>query len=99
WVVAADQQEIVQLRIIAGDTLITADHGVPRPDVAGLHQGHPFAAHAGFTADYELPAGWTGETVFEALTADGRWRRFAARHTRVMSNDPANLRRDYRAWV
>ncbi len=99
WVVAADRQEIVSLRIIAGDTVITADHGVPRPDVATLHPDNPFAAHAGFTADYEFAPGWEGETVFEALTADGRWRRFAARHTRVMTDDPANLRRDYRSWV
>ncbi|MCF3652114.1 glycosyltransferase [Synoicihabitans lomoniglobus] len=99
WVVASDQQEIVQMRIIAGDHVIAVDHGVPRPDVAGLHPGHPFAAHAGFTADYTLPVGWEGETVFEALTADGQWRRFAARHTRVMSDDPSNVRRDYRAWV
>ncbi len=99
WVVAADQQEIVQMRIKAGEATFAVDLGVPRPDVAGLHPGHPFAEHAGFTADYELPAGWEGETVFEALTADGQWRRFAARATRVMSDDPANLRRDYRSWV
>ncbi|WP_221032951.1 glycosyltransferase [Actomonas aquatica] len=99
WVVTSDQQEIVALRIKAADTTFNVDLGVPRPDVAGLHPGHPFADHAGFTADYELPPGWEGETVFEALTADGQWRRFAARQTRVMSDDPANLRRDYRSWV
>ena len=99
WVIAADHQEIVEIRVRAGEQVIVAEHGVPRPDVAALHPGHPFAANAGFTADYQLPAGWEGETVFEALTADGQWRRFAARSTRVMSDDPANLRRDYRAWV
>ncbi len=99
WVVAADQQEIVQMRIKAGDARFAAELGVPRPDVAALHPGHPFADHAGFVADYELPPGWEGETVFEVLTADGQWRRFTARHTRVMSDDPANLRHDYRAWV
>ncbi len=99
WVVTSDRQEIVQLRIKAGAETFAVDLGVPRPDVAALHAGHPFADHAGFVADYALPPGWEGETVFEALTADGQWRRFAARHTRVMSDDPANLRRDYRSWV
>jgi GT2 family glycosyltransferase/glycosyltransferase involved in cell wall biosynthesis len=99
WVIAIDQQEIVEVRILAGDKLIPTEFGCPRADVASLHRDHPFAANPGFTADYELPAGWTGETVFEALTTDGQWRRFAARATNVAVNSPDSLRRDYRAWV
>ena len=99
WVVTTDRQEIVELRIIAGDLELTVDLGVPRPDVATLHPDYPFARNAGFTAEYELPPGWEGETVFEALTADGKWRRFAARHTRVMSGSIESLRHHYREWV
>jgi len=99
WVIAADQQEIIEVRILAGDLVLSAEFGSPRSDVARLHRDHPFAANPGFCADYELPSGWVGETVFEALTADGAWRRFAARATRVATNSPDSLRRDYRAWV
>ncbi len=99
WVVSADNQEIVQMRILAGDQLIEVDLGISRPDVATLHPDNPFAASAGFAADYELSPGWEGETVFEALTADGQWRRFAARHTRVATGTLESLRHNYREWV
>ena len=99
WVVTKDQQEIVELRIIAGELKLEVELGVPRPDVGTLHPDYPFARHAGFTADYELPPGWEGETVFEALTADGKWRRFAARHTCIMSGSVESLRHHYREWV
>lgn len=99
WVIASDQQEIIEVRILAGDLVLSTEFGSPRADVASLHRDHPFATNPGFCADYELPAGWEGETVFEALTADGEWRRFAARATHVATNSPDNLRRDYRAWV
>lgn len=99
WVIATDEQEIVEVRIIAGETVLAAEFGSPRHDVASLHRDHPFAANSGFCAEYELPSDWAGETVFEALTADGEWRRFAARATKVAGNSPDSLRRDYRAWV
>jgi O-antigen biosynthesis protein len=99
WVVTQDRQEIVELRILAGELEVAVERGVPRPDVATLHPDYPYARNAGFTADYELPPGWEGETVFEALTADGKWRRFAARHTRVMSGSAESLRFHYREWV
>ncbi len=99
WVVAKDGQEIVEVRIRSEDRTWEVAWGVPRPDVATLHAQNPWSAHAGFTADYELPPGWEGETTFEALTADGQWRRFAARHTRVMSGSADSLRHHYREWV
>lgn len=99
WVVAADNQEIVQMRILAGERLIEVDLGISRPDVATLHPENPFAATAGFAADYELAPGWEGETVFEALTADGQWRRFAARHTQAATGTLESLRHNYREWV
>lgn len=99
WVVTTDQQEIVDLRILVGELALEVDLGVPRPDVATLHPDYPFARNAGFTADYELPAGWEGETRFEVLTADGQWRRFATRHTLVMANSAESLRHHYREWV
>lgn len=99
WVVTTDQQEIVELIVRAGALELDVQLGVPRPDVATLHPDYPFARNAGFTADYELPPGWEGETVFEALTADGTWRRFAARHTVVMSGSAESLRHHYREWV
>lgn len=99
WVVTTDQQEIVDLRIRAGNLKLEVSLGVPRPDVATLHPDYPYARNAGFTADYELPPGWKGETLFEALTGDGQWRRFAARHTVVMSGAKDSLRHHYREWV
>ncbi len=99
WVVSRDQLEIVDMRILIGETKITVDLGISRPDVATLHPDNPFAGHGGFTASYELPPGWNGETVFEALTADGEWHRFAARHTQVSNGDSASLRQNYRQWV
>lgn len=99
WVVSADHQEIVELRILSGDQEWEVSWGVPRPDVASLHPENPWAANAGFTADYELAPGWEGETVFEALTIDGIWRRFAARHTQVMAGTAESLRHHYREWV
>lgn len=99
WVVSADSQEIVQMRILAGDKVIEVDLGISRPDVATLHPNNPFAAQAGFTATYELPPDWSGETVFEALTADGQWRRFAARHTQLATGSTESLRHHYREWV
>ncbi|MDB4385144.1 glycosyltransferase family 2 protein, partial [Opitutaceae bacterium] len=35
----------------------------------------------------------------EALTADGQWRRFAARHTHVATGTLESLRHNYREWV
>lgn len=99
WVVSADAQEIVQMRILAGGITFEVDLGISRPDVATLHPDNPFAVQAGFTATYELPPDWSGETVFEALTADGEWRRFAARHTQLASGSADSLRHNYREWV
>ncbi|GAB5560396.1 MAG: hypothetical protein SynsKO_20430 [Synoicihabitans sp.] len=99
WVVSQDGREIVQMRILAGEALVEVDLGVARPDVSTLHPGNPHAAYAGFTASYALTPGWTGETVFEALTDDGVWRRFAARHTKVATGDANSLRFDYGEWV
>lgn len=99
WAIAADNQEIVQMRILAGERLIEVELGVARPDVATLHPDNPYAAQAGFIATYELDPSWSGETVFEVLTTDGKWRRFAARHTQVASGSADSLRHNYREWV
>lgn len=99
WVIAADNSQIAGVRIRVDGKVIEATYGLARADVASGHPRNSHALHSGFIADYTLPPERTQTVVFEALTADGKWRCFAAPTARVTADIPLHERRDYSTWV
>jgi GT2 family glycosyltransferase len=87
------------VRVRAGEKILEAIYGQARPDVAKAHPDNPHALASGFVADYALPPNSSQPVIFEAQTADGRWRCFAAQVARVSAEIPEHLRRDYASWV
>ena len=99
WVVTTDGAAIAGVRLnVAGQTY-DAIYALTRPDVANAYPGHLHALQSGFVLDYALSAKGSQPIVLEALTADGRWRCFAAPAANIVADIPEHLRRDYATWV
>ncbi|MEO7600211.1 MAG: glycosyltransferase, partial [Opitutus sp.] len=99
WVVAANGTQIVGVRARTADRVFDAVYGLMRPDIAAANPQQPYTLHSGFSLEYRLLPETSQVIVFEALTADGRWRCFASPTAVFSRNIPEHERRDYATWV